>query len=296
MEQINRQAVMENLILLIKNKNLKIGEVQKELGVSIGYISRLVKKENRAALSAQFLWRAARYFNVTMDYLVRDDIGKQDKNIGYLREFLNYLIQQTNSGKLEWKAIRINEINRNLSGEPCCDFPVGYYEGLKDEIGQIFNRQELIQDGGGMSQLGQNKLITCIQGDMSVKLMGTVYSVSHANKQGVSQELFLTHYGVNTVSGCTDFYEIMLLDREEYQEYLDSQRRFEQRLALCANKVPWFIDEVCNTFETSWNPIKTEIQELYSVVSLHENDIRISENVRNFIDGFIFDSKGNCKE
>ena len=56
MEDFNRQTVIKNLMTLVQNSGMKVGDVEKKLGVSAGYLSRLSKKENESALSAEFIW------------------------------------------------------------------------------------------------------------------------------------------------------------------------------------------------------------------------------------------------
>ena len=103
----NRQVVIDNIMALIQSRNLKVGEAEKQLGVSTGYLSRLAKKENDSTVSAEFIWKAAQYFGVSMDSLIRSRFDEEDKMIDYMRKFLNRLIERTNDGVLEWKAIHV---------------------------------------------------------------------------------------------------------------------------------------------------------------------------------------------
>ena len=60
MDEFNRQKLMENVNELIKEKGLKVGEVESAIGVSTGYISRLTKKETDTAPSADSAYKAYR--------------------------------------------------------------------------------------------------------------------------------------------------------------------------------------------------------------------------------------------
>lgn len=51
MEEFDIQRLMDNINSIIQQKNIKIGEMESDIGVSPGYISRLTKKGNGAATS-----------------------------------------------------------------------------------------------------------------------------------------------------------------------------------------------------------------------------------------------------
>lgn len=51
MSEFNRQRMMENVNELIKEKGLKVGEVESAIGVSTGYISRLTKRNRYCSIS-----------------------------------------------------------------------------------------------------------------------------------------------------------------------------------------------------------------------------------------------------
>ena len=84
--------VYDNIAFLIKSKGIPIGTVEKELGVSTGYFSRARKA---GGMTAEMLYKASRYFGVTMDELYtgsfRAEVIKEE--IRRLEEELNEIEQ-----------------------------------------------------------------------------------------------------------------------------------------------------------------------------------------------------------
>lgn len=64
------EKVIENVYTLIEIRDINVSDVEKAIGVSIGYLSRIKKGMNMDALN---LINLACYFNVTIDDLVFKD-------------------------------------------------------------------------------------------------------------------------------------------------------------------------------------------------------------------------------
>ena len=77
MEEFDIQRLMDNINSIIQQKNIKIGEMESDIGVSPGYISRLTKKGNGAATSADLIWKVAKYLGVSVDFLMATQQKRQ---------------------------------------------------------------------------------------------------------------------------------------------------------------------------------------------------------------------------
>ena len=117
MDEFNRQKLMENVNELIKEKGLKVGEVESAIGVSTGYISRLTKKETDTAPSADIVWKLAKYLGVSTDMLIEGDFSKATHNLQYMRNFVLKLKAMTDLNKLEWDTITIQDVDKALQNE-----------------------------------------------------------------------------------------------------------------------------------------------------------------------------------
>ena len=60
----------QNLLMLSKKKNIKIGELEKAVGVSPGYFARTFKDERICSIGSNTLIRTALNLGVSIDWLV----------------------------------------------------------------------------------------------------------------------------------------------------------------------------------------------------------------------------------
>lgn len=60
----------QNIVMLSKKKNIKIGELEKAVGVSRGYFARTFNDERICGIGSNILIRTALYLGVSIDWLV----------------------------------------------------------------------------------------------------------------------------------------------------------------------------------------------------------------------------------
>lgn len=97
----DKDILFDNLSYLISQKGLKIGEFEKTAGVSQGYISRK-SVGNGTKIKLDFVVRAASILDISIDRLLTTRISELTIREEYCLNFLDKLISDTASDKLQW--------------------------------------------------------------------------------------------------------------------------------------------------------------------------------------------------
>ena len=93
--EFDRSRLMNNITTLIKEKNIKIGELENSVGISTGYLSKMAKPENESMPGIDLIWKLAEKLGVSVDMLVGGDFSKSNDNLFYLVKFLHELKLET---------------------------------------------------------------------------------------------------------------------------------------------------------------------------------------------------------
>lgn len=110
----NKTICFSNIRELLKaNPEVKIGMIEKEAGIRLGYMSRLEKGDNAAEPSMEFIVSAAKLLNVTIDTLISTDLTNTSNPEKYLVNFFEKLKVDTLAGKLDWKVETKFELNKD---------------------------------------------------------------------------------------------------------------------------------------------------------------------------------------
>ena len=116
-KNFNKQRCFENIRTLLKdNPNVKIGQIEKEACVSLGYMSRLGKPDNSSEPSIEFVATAAKMLGVSIDTLLLTDLSSFTPTERYLINLIEKLKKDTIEDKLEWKRDSAGYLNE-LDGE-----------------------------------------------------------------------------------------------------------------------------------------------------------------------------------
>lgn len=113
----NRNRFLRNLFFSIKQSGKKMGELESEIGVSAGYISRLGK--GTAVPSVEVIMKLAEVLNISVDMLLKKDIDKLNDQEKYLMKFLNRLNDQTLSREVSWEvqtAESLRSVSEDVNG------------------------------------------------------------------------------------------------------------------------------------------------------------------------------------
>lgn len=99
----NKSLCFSNIREMIReNPDVKIGQIESEAGIRLGYMSRLEKGDNAAEPSVEFIVTAAKLLNVSVDTLISVDFTSLTPTEKYLVNFIEKLKLDTLSDKLDW--------------------------------------------------------------------------------------------------------------------------------------------------------------------------------------------------
>ena len=101
----DKQRLLDNIAYLLQKSGKKIGEVEEAAGVSVGYISRITK-DTRAKPGLEFVKGIARFFHISMDQLMYQDLTTASSTEKYLFHFLQKLDQDTLDDRINWTIER----------------------------------------------------------------------------------------------------------------------------------------------------------------------------------------------
>lgn len=105
--------------LLRQNPDVKIGQIEKEAGIRLGYMSRLEKDGNTSEPSMEFIVSAAKLLHVSIDTLISVDIVSLTPTEQYLVKFFDKLKADTLADKLDWireSAFNLNRMEPDING------------------------------------------------------------------------------------------------------------------------------------------------------------------------------------
>ena len=277
--EFSRQKLAENITTLMQQKKLKIGEVEQQIGISTGYLSKMLKKETDAAPSTDIIWKLSKVLGVSTDMLIEGDFSKATDNLQYMRKFLYRLQSLTDTNELEWDRISISDVNEALRSEsPDLPIIVSMDKATNAEAKTTFYQGNEVS----ASVHGKNK----------------IHSV------GVDAEpAWVTNSGFTTSLGNgTDVYIFPMccsvrVDEEgnyEDVDYFDiyfGSWRIPDGCEHFGDHVPEaayvrHFEPVCNTFNTAQN-LSGEVAALYQSILRHEYDLKISSSVRDTIARFL---------
>ena len=118
-KNFNKSLCFSNIReLLRQNPDVKIGQIEKEAGIRLGYMSRLEKEGNKSEPSMEFIVTAAKLLKVSLDTLVSVNLTGLTPTEQYIVNFFDKLKADTLADKLKWSrqtAFDLNDI------EPDCD-------------------------------------------------------------------------------------------------------------------------------------------------------------------------------
>ena len=98
----DNSILVSNITHLAKSNDIRLGELEKMLGISTGYISRTAKENTNKRLSIDVVWKLSQFFNVSIDELVSHDLRLPSETTALLCRFIAKLSSQTMMDEIEW--------------------------------------------------------------------------------------------------------------------------------------------------------------------------------------------------
>lgn len=100
--EFNNSFLVRNINYLAKKNNLRIGDLEKLLRISAGYISRTAKENSAKKLSVDVVWKIAKLFETDIKSLIETDLQIPNSNTEIAIKFLQKVYRETEKGTIEW--------------------------------------------------------------------------------------------------------------------------------------------------------------------------------------------------
>lgn len=143
-KNFNKMLCFSNIReLLRQNPDVKIGQIEKEAGIRLGYMSRLEKAGNTSEPSMEFIVSAAKLLKVSVDTLISVDLTGLTPTEQYLVNFFDKLKTDTLQDKLNWNretAFNLNRMESNMNGyvdHPLFDEETFYEESECEYLNEV---------------------------------------------------------------------------------------------------------------------------------------------------------------
>lgn len=102
--EFDNSILISNINYFAKSNLLKLGELERMLGVSAGYISRTAKENTGKRLSIDVVWKLAKFFEVDISDLINRDFRIPIETSDLLLRFMRKLIIQTETDSIDWNC------------------------------------------------------------------------------------------------------------------------------------------------------------------------------------------------
>lgn len=110
-KNFDKYRCFSNIRELMKDRDVKIGQIEREAGCQPGYMSRLEKPNNNSEPSVEFVVTAAKLLGVSIDTLLTTDLASITPTEKYLLTFFDKLQKDTTLDKIEWNRETADELN-----------------------------------------------------------------------------------------------------------------------------------------------------------------------------------------
>ena len=132
--EFDNSIFLRNIKFLTDKYHLRMGDIERMLGISAGYISRTAKESSGKKMSLDNTVRIAKLFNVDLQELIEEDLSMPASNNELAISFMNRALSDTKASLLTWQceggyACAINErlVNAGLIREEDYDSQYNCY-------------------------------------------------------------------------------------------------------------------------------------------------------------------------
>ena len=246
----DKKLFFDNISYLIRENDLKVGEVESQAGVSAGYISR-TSKDGGTKPGIDFIVNISKILNVSIDVLLGVDLEKLTPTEKYLISFLDKLISDTAHDKLSWNkdsAGNLNHLECDINGNT--DHP-------------LFHSETFMEPGeeGYPNEVTRNIFISNTFEELTY-IAGNCYSLVLKN----GAQLYLMNISKSVHSS---------REKDIYAKEIWMQIRNGSAKYLCGTR--------------SEAPISDRVESLYTAVEEDSKHPKIDQNLQEIIDAFMKD-------
>ncbi|MDY6291999.1 MAG: helix-turn-helix domain-containing protein [Succiniclasticum sp.] len=114
-KEFNKDIFMRNVYHLLQGRDIKVGDLERSVGVSVGYLAKL-KKNADLRPGIDLVIKIAEKLEVSIDTLVGVDMDRLTATEAYMQRFLQKLKRDTEGHKLRWGRETKAELS-NLKGD-----------------------------------------------------------------------------------------------------------------------------------------------------------------------------------
>lgn len=199
--EFEKDILFGNIAYLLKNSDMKIGELESDAGVSLGYISRTSKEDNTKP-GIDFIMKVADKFKVSLDTLLKVKLYELSSTEEYILSFLEKLNHDTVEGELDWKMESANSLNyQDDSSSGKSNHPLFEYIEFYEDVGSDY--PQLVEDFVFLSRaFDTNTMIDNDCFNLKINHGVTVYLMSFSkrvrkmsDKNCDGKEIWLYSYG-----------------------------------------------------------------------------------------------------
>ena len=112
----DRKKMANNIGYLLQVKDVKVGELERQIGVSHGYISR-IGKDDGIKPSIEVVAKIAQTLGVSVDTLLYEELSDLTPTQAYLTGLVEKLIRDTRNCTIYWETEKPDNLN-NLCFDP----------------------------------------------------------------------------------------------------------------------------------------------------------------------------------
>lgn len=269
----DRQKLMQNLQAAMEQRKVKANELETEIGVYSGYISRL-KSEEAKLPSLDVIWKIAKYLKVNLMRLIEGTFERSTENLAYLEKFLQEVYARTLTGVLDWRPVHMNELNGNLTGQCTSRYiPFIPYDQYNNYGEYRENPCKGTDFGGSGISCENRKVKSFVLEGADVWLKDSCFYTDFGRRRSLY---------VAQLCGEVDPWDV---DMDDYQSE-KSVGSWYEFVVICDDDEDDRGTLICSTFGQG-TELKYDAQTLFDELKQHEWDYRIEKPVRNLIDEFM---------
>jgi transcriptional regulator with XRE-family HTH domain len=247
----DKKRCIGNIYFLAKDQRKKIGDIEKQAGVSAGYISRLNKDENNTNPGIEFLAAMANELGVLLDDLINYDFEAITPTESYIKKFAERLLNQTKYHEMVWHK----ELEHALNNMGLNEYGLPYHS-----LYTVENGEHCGEEGYPYLEAKYNSLF--LPGEKIV-IAGDGYHTSMPGDAIVYLMKVRIESDMDDMSfGSDDVYELYLVNNDT-------------------------VEPLCHSGKFMDTPFATVLKNLYQAVVKSGKHAKIKPAVKNILDAFM---------